>query len=150
MSTEFSPPELSSEKVSGEGGKVAFLAAYDRLEKVTDAAREVGVTTMVGHRWLVVADINPRRREVERHAEYDRLGSTGISRQAAAKQVGVHIRLAIDWNQGDRKSGRVRIHPNGRVGGYKCDVPKLHERRARLAGIGHQLRARCLSLLERE
>jgi IS30 family transposase len=150
MSTEFTSPELSRKRIYREGEKVAFLAAYGRLQNVADAAREAGVTTMAGYRWLVAAGINPKRRKVERRAEYDRLRTTGISRQAAAKQVGVHIRSAIDWDQGVRKSGAVRIHPSGRVAGYKYDVPKLHERRARLTRIEQQLHARYLSLVERE
>ena len=35
--------------------KLAFLTAYDRLEKVADAARGASVTTMAGYRWLVDA-----------------------------------------------------------------------------------------------
>jgi hypothetical protein len=49
--------------------KVAFLAAYDHLEKVADAVREAGVTTMAGYRRLVAAAINPRHHEVERRAK---------------------------------------------------------------------------------
>jgi hypothetical protein len=106
-STLFTPLELCCKRTYREGEKVLFLAA----------------------------DINPRSRVIERRAEYDRLRTTLISPQATAKQVGVHIRPAINWNQGVRKFGRERIHVNGRVARYKYDVPKLHERRAHLARI---------------
>ena len=150
MTTSVTPPERPRKRVYREAETLAFLAAYDRLDNVADAAHEAGVTTMAGYRWLVAANINPRRREVERRAEFDRLRTMGVTRTAAASRVGVHIRTAIDWDHGIRKAGGYRIRPDGRVMGYNYAVPPLHQRRAHLAKVEQQLDPRYLSLAERE
>jgi len=150
MSTGVTPPELSCKGVYREaenGHSSPPTATLKRWLMLPErpASRRWPAT---GGWSLVAAGINPRGREVERRAEYDQLRTTGISRQAAEKQVGADSRSAIDWDQGVRKSGRVRIHPNGRVAGNKYHVPKLHGHRARLARIEQQLEDRYLSVAE--
>jgi IS30 family transposase len=130
--------------------KVAFFAAYDRLESVGDAAHELGIHPQACYRWLVEAGINPRRQLMERRAEYDRLRAAGTSRKDAARQVGVHVRTAIDWDLGMRRSQGLRIDPTGRIMGYNKNVTTLNLRRTRLAAIEQQLHSRFLSLSERE
>ena len=99
---------------------------------------------------MVEVGVNPRRRLIERRAEFDTLRASGISRKGAAKQVGVHIRTAIDWDLGMRRSKGARIDSTGRIMGYNKDVTTLNLRQARLAAIEQQLDPRFLSLPERE
>ena len=130
--------------------KVLFLAAFDRLESVGEAAREVGLHPLVGYRWMVEAGVNPRRRGLQRRAEFDRLRASGMSRKDAARHVGVHIRTAIDWDNGMRRSNGLRLDQDGRIMGYNKDVTTLNSQRTRLAAIDQQLDPRYLSLTERE
>lgn len=148
MSTTPTDPPLKSPYRAPE--KASFFAAYDRLESVGDAARELGLHPQACYRWLVEAGINPRRRGLERRAEFDRLRSTGTSRKDAARQVGVHIRTAIDWDLGMRRSNGLRLNADDRAMGYNREVITYDNRRTRLAAIEQQLDPRYLSLSERE
>ena len=84
---------------------------------------------------MVEAGINPWRRVLERRAEFDRLRAFGTSPKDAARQVGVHIRTAIDWDLGMRRSNGLRIDSDDRAMGYNKDVITYDNRRARLATI---------------
>ena len=148
MSTTPIDPPLKSPYREAE--KASFFAAYDRLESVGDAARELGLHPQACYRWMVEAGINPRRRGLERRAEFDRLRATGTSRKDAARHVGVHIRTAIDWDLGMRRSNGFRIDSGDRAMGYNKEVITYDNRRARLTAIEQQLDARYLSLSERE
>jgi IS30 family transposase len=99
---------------------------------------------------MVEAGINPRRRGIERRAKFDQLRTSGTSRKDTAREVGVHLRTAIDWDLGMRRSNGLRIDSDDRAMGYNKDVTTHDNRRARLAAIEQQLDARFLSLSERE
>lgn len=148
MSTTATDPPLKSPYRAAE--EALFFAAYDRLESVGGAAKELDLHPLVCHRWMVEAGINPRRRELERRAVFDRLRAARTSPKDAARQVGVHVRTAIDWDLGMRRSNGLRIDSGGRILGYNKDVTTLNNRRARLAAIEQQLDPRFLSLSERE
>jgi IS30 family transposase len=131
--------------------KASFFAACETPpRKRWRGARELGLHPQACCCWLVEAGINHRRRGLERRAEFDRLCTTGTSRMDAARHVGVHIRTAIDWDVGMRRSNGLRLNPDDRAMGYNKEVITHENRRTRLAAIEQQLNARYLSLSERE
>jgi len=127
-----------------------FFAAFDCLESVGEAARELGLHALECCRWMVEAGINPRRRGFERRAEFDRLRAAGTSRTDAARHVGVHIRTAIEWDNGMRRSNGLRLDHDGRIVGYNKNVTTLKSRRAGLAAVDQQLDPCYLLLAEKD
>lgn len=128
-----------------------FLAAFERLGKVSLAAREAGVKVGTGNGWLVKAGIDPKQRGRARRAEYFRLRGSGVSRIAAAQQVGLNIRTAIDWDQGIRHADNRRVHPDGLIVDYNKTVTTLSDSHVRLTSAQLKpIHARFLSLLDRE
>ena len=69
-----------------------------------------------------------------------------MSRKDAARHVGAHIRTAIDWDNGMRRSNELRLGRDGRIMGCHKDVTTLISRRTRLAAVDQQLDPRILSL----
>ncbi len=76
------------------------------------------------------------------------LRRTGVHRSAAARQSGVSIRTARDWDQGIRKTNNRRIYPDGRVIDYKRGVTTFIP--ATVSALEAVIDARYLSLPERE
>ena len=132
-----------------EAEKALFFEAFDRLENVAAAARELGFTAMTCYRWMVAACIDPNRLAHSRRIEFDQLRAGGVSRSNAARRVGVSIRTAIDWDHGVKRSNGRRIYPDGRVSGYNYDVPAFKKSRTLLAAIEQQLDPRYLPPPER-
>ncbi|WP_187764749.1 hypothetical protein [Saccharopolyspora spinosa] len=88
--------------VSGEL-RARFFEALDRESgSVLAAARVVGVNRNTAYGWAPKAGIRGRGKAgPARHpgrAAYERLRASGVSRRAAAAQVGVHVRTAQDWD----------------------------------------------------
>ena len=102
-----------------EGLKARFFEALDREDgSVVGAARAVGVNRHTAAGWARKAGVRGRGKpgagEHPGRAEYDRLRASGVRRQDAAAQVGVHERTAQDWDRGIRQIGHARIYPDGR------------------------------------
>ncbi len=84
-------------------------------------------------------------------ARYDALRAAGVGRREAAKQVGVHIRTARDWDKGIRKIGNARLHPpDGRRIDYKTGVTTVDTRPSLARIEAPPLHPRFLTLSERE
>ncbi|ASR04537.1 IS30 family transposase [Gordonia alkanivorans] len=134
--------------------KELFFEALDReYGNVTAAARSVGVNRATAYGWVRRAGLRGRgKRGTSGHpgrARYDALRAAGVGRREAAKQVGVHIRTARDWDKGIRKIGNARLHPDGRRIDYKTGVTTV-DTRPSLARIEAPLHPRFLTLSERE
>ena len=129
--------------------KALFFVALNRTGSVTTAAAELSVnrntasswTRAVGWRSATGRPGHPRR------GAYDQLRADGVSRREAARQVGIHPRTARDWDQGIRKLGNARLHPDGRRVDYASGVTTVVPV---LPALERVLHARYLSLSERE
>ena len=131
--------------------KAAFFAAFERLGSVSLAAREAGIKAGAGNRWLIRAGVDPKQRGRARRAEHFRLRASGVARIVAARQVGLNIRTAIDWDQGIRHADNRRVHPDGRIVDYNKTVTALSDPHIRLNSAQLKpIHARYLSLVDRE
>ena len=139
-------------KVYREAEKVRFLEAFERLGKVSLAAREVGVHPASCYQWLIDAGIDAKKRGRARRAEYFRLRESGVTRADAARQTGLSLRTAIDWDQGIQHASNRRVYPDGRILDYNKEVRVLSDTRQRLLLplLERQLDPRYLSLPDRE
>ncbi|TFD76221.1 IS30 family transposase [Cryobacterium sp. Sr8] len=146
------PKTPSPLRIYREAEKIEFLEAFERLGKVSLAAREVGLHPASCYRWLVDAGIDAKKHSRARRAEYFRLREAGIARVDAARQTGLNIRTAIDWDQRIEHASNRRVYPDGRVIDYNKEVPVLSEARQRLLLplVERQLDPRYLSLVDRE
>ena len=95
--------------------RARFFQALDgQGGSVSAAARVVGVNRNTAYGWARAAGIRGRGKSGTaghpRRAEYVQLRASGVSRRAAAVQVGVHLRTAEDWDRGWLKQGHVRVH----------------------------------------
>lgn len=135
-----------------EAERAEFLDAFERLGKVSLAAREVGLHPASCYKWLVDAGIDAKKHSRARRAEYFRLREAGTARADAARQTGLNIRTAIDWDQGIEHASNRRVYPDGRVIDYNKDVSVLSEARQRLLLplVERRLDPRYLSLVDRE
>ena len=139
-------------RVYREHEKTEFFAAFDRLGKVSLAARDVGIHAGTGRQWLITAGIDPKQRGRARRAEYFRLRAEGIARREAAQSVGLSLRTAMDWDQGIVHADNRRVYPDGRVIDYNKKVTTTNDSQARrlLPRVDRQLDPRYLSLPDRE
>ena len=135
-----------------EAEKTQFLEAFERLGKVSLAAREVGLHPASGYKWLVDAGIDAKKRGRARRTEYFRLRECGVTRADAARQTGLNIRTAVDWDQGIEHAANRRVYPDGRILDYNKVVPALSDARQRLLLplVERRLDPRYLSLPDRE
>lgn len=101
-----------------EAERTAFLDAFERLGKVSLAAREVGLHPAGCYKWLVDVGIDAKKHSRARRSEYFRLRQSGTARADAARQAGLNIRTAIDWDQGIEHASNRRVYPHGRVIDY--------------------------------
>lgn len=141
-----------SGKIYREAEKARFVEAFERLGKVSLAAREVGLHPASCYQWLVGLGIDAKKHSRARRAEYFRLRESGVARADAARQTGLSLRTAIDWDQGIQHASNRRVYPDGRVLDYNKAVPVLSDARQRLLlpRVERQLDARYLSLPDRE
>ena len=78
---------LEPRRIYRQAEKTQFFEAFERLGKVSLAAREVGIQPASCYRWLVTAGIDAKQRGRARRAEYFRLresGATGDNGRIAA------------------------------------------------------------------
>jgi len=128
-----------------------FLEAFERLGKVSLAAREVGLHPASGYKWLIDAGIDAKKRGRARRTEYFRLRECGVTRADAARQTGLNIRTAVDWDQGIQHAANRRVYPDGRILDYNKTVTTLSDSHVRLTSAQLKpIHARFLSLLDRE
>jgi IS30 family transposase len=136
---------------SGHDKKKAFFEVFDRLRSTTAAAKELGLNSNTCAGWVRRAGLRsqgtPGNGPHPGKEEFFRLRKTGLSRNEAARSVGVNIRTARDWDQGIRKSSNRRIYPDGRVVEYNQGVSILP---AMTNLVPKSIDARFLSLTERE
>ena len=102
--------------------KNTFFKSFDRLQNVSAAAREAGFPIYTCYQWVNKAGLNTSPPRGQKREEFLRLRAAGKSRKEAAGIVGVHGRTAEDWDHGVRRSGNVRIYPDGRRVDYKRGV----------------------------
>lgn len=142
----------SSQLTYRSADKAALLAAFERLENVSAAARELGLNAGTCNSWLLAAGIDPKRRSRRRRAEYFRLRADGVPRRDAARAVQVNLRTAIDWDQGIVHANNRRVYPDGRVVDYNkiVTLPTDAPPSTALPTLNLKLSSRFLSLLERE
>ena len=79
--------------------------------------------------------------------EYGRLRAAGVRREVAARQAGVHLRTAQDWDKGVRHTGNARMHPDGRRVDYATGVTTIGPV---LPALERELHRRFLTLADRE
>jgi transposase, IS30 family len=129
--------------------RARFLVSFDRTGSVTVSAAELGINRNTAFGWARAAGLRSTRHRAGHpgRAEYDRLRAAGASRRAAAAAVGVHLRTAGDWDQGIRKIGDARLHPDGRRVDYASGVITHQPVPAVLEAVLHP---RFLTLPERE
>jgi len=138
-------------RIYREAEKTQFLEAFERLGKVSLAAREVGLHPASGYKWLVDAGIDAKKRGRARRTEYFRLRECGVTRADAARQTGLNIRTAVDWDQGIEHAANRRVYPDGRILDYNKTVTTLSDSHVRLTSAQLKpIHARFLSLLDRE
>ena len=134
-----------------------------RITADEHAARELGLNPSTCAGWVRKAGLRsrasqdvryPRREGHPRRGEYFELRSQGVPRREAVRRVGVNERTARDWDRGIRKSNGRRIHPDGRVVGYKRGMTNTIEKAALRAAEAFRgerpISARFLTLQERE
>jgi len=134
-----------------------FFAAFDRVGSVTAAAREVGVNRNTAFGWARKSGLTStrprglfhgRQRPVHPGKErYLELRRAGVSRIAAAREVGVHPSTGDDWYHGVRKSRGARLLPDGQIVG---ETPGMSEAAVAVARLEAVLDPRFLSVEERE
>ena len=161
-------PNAAESGASGQRGKLktkytqeqknTFFKAFDRLQNVSAAAREVGFPAPTCQQWAIKAGVITPAKRAGRREEFLRLRAAGKSRLEAASIVGVHGRTAQDWDHGVRHSNGARIYPDGRHVDYKRGVtttvdPSGAPSSAPAPGMAALEKAICpryLSLQERE
>ncbi len=143
--------------MSLEGLREAFFGALDRLDgNVRAAAREVGASPGTAYGWARQAGVRGRGGGVHpRRGEYHQLRAAGWLRVQAASRVGINVRTAKDWDYGVKRSGNVRVYPDGRRVDYNTGMttfvtsPDVVSGLV-LSGVEAVLHPRFLSLVERE
>ena len=152
----FTPPPKRTRRRYSLAEKAALFEAFERLGNAHAAARELDLPFLTSYQWLVAAGVDvgaPRRQRhklVREH--YFSLRSAGVHRVDAAKQAGVHIRTAQDWDRGIVKKLHSRVFPDGHVVHYNKSVT-VQERfvdGVRISVLEKVLDPRFLSLAERE
>ena len=138
---------VSKNRRYSEADRDAFFSAVARLGTRAAAAAELGFNERTCYGWNPTKGV-PGRGPHPRKDEYLQLRAAGIRRSEAARQVGVHVRTAHDWDRGIRQSGHKRIHPDGRVIDYTSGVTTIVP--SVPAALADPIHARYLSLLERE
>ena len=128
--------------------KAGFLAVLGRGGNISAAARDVGLPLGTCHRWAIMSGFAPKQAGRERRKAYLALRAGGVHRGDAARESGVNIRTARDWDQGIRKSNNHRVYPDGRVIDYTRGVTTFHP--PTVSALEAVIDARYLSLRERE
>ena len=144
--------KLQSKRKYTAAEKANFFAALKHSGNISAAAREVDLPGPTCHQWAIKSGFDPKQTGRERRNAYLALRTSGVHRRDAARQSGVNIRTAQDWDQGIRKINNRRIYPDGRVIEYKSGVTTYPPSTAvtSVAALEAVIDARYLSLPERE
>ena len=152
----FTPPPKRTRRRYSQAEKAALFEAFERLGNARAAARELDLPFLTSYQWLVAAgvDVGALRRQRQNLVRelYFRLRDSGVHRVDAAKQAGVHIRTAQDWDRGIVKKAHSRVFPDGQVIYYNksVTVPERLIDGVRISVLEKVLDPRFLSLVERE
>ncbi|TFD06329.1 IS30 family transposase, partial [Cryobacterium sp. TMT1-66-1] len=134
-----------------DGEKASFFAAFERLGSIRLAAEELGFKPMTCRHWVTLAGIDVKVAQRARRTEYFRLRADAVPRQEAARQVGLNIRTAVDWDQGIRHADNRWVLPDGRIIDYNTTVTALSDSHIRLTPAQLKpINSRYLSLVDRE
>ncbi len=134
-----------------DGEKASFFAAFERLGSIRLAAEELGFKPMTCRHWVTLAGIDVKVAQRARRTEYFRLRADAVPRKEAARQVGLNIRTAVDWDQGIRHADNRRVLPDGRIIDYNKTVTVLSDSHIRLTPAQLKpINSRYLSLVDRE
>ncbi|MFD4833263.1 hypothetical protein ACFWPV_25905 [Streptomyces uncialis] len=120
-------------------------------------ARELGLNLNTAFTLARQAGMSTGHLGHPRREEYDKLRVRGLSRREAAKQVGVNVRTAKDWDSGVRKSRDARVYPDGRRVDHAAGtvtmsgvITTASVRPVSLKALEKKLHPRFLTLSERE
>lgn len=102
--------------------KDTFFQAFDRLQNVSAAAREVGFPSITCYQWACKAGVLTPVRTAGRREAFLKLRAEGKTRREATEAVGVNRRTASDWDNGIRQINGGRIYPDGTFVDYKRGV----------------------------
>lgn len=137
--------------------KRRFFERLDAVGSVSPVARELGINRNTAFTLARKAGIATGRLGHPGREEYGRLRARGVSRRAAAAQVGVNERTAKDWDYGVKKSRDARVYPDGRRVDYATGTVTMSGvittapvKPVSLRALEKKLHPRFLSLPERE
>jgi IS30 family transposase len=140
--------------------KAEFLRRLTEVGNVSAVARELGLNRVTCYVWAHKAGIFTAPNADARREEFLRLRNGGLSRRAAAAQLGVEAHQALDWDKGIRVFSKGRIYPDGRVVLYRPAEILANVKNPRTAWVQGERVAldrvekvidpRYLSVLERE
>ncbi|SDH81482.1 Transposase and inactivated derivatives, IS30 family [Arthrobacter subterraneus] len=83
-----------------QADKDRFFAAMDRVDSVSEAARQVGMNRGTCFNWARSAGMLGLYPNQRKHQEFLRFRAAGLSRREAAAAAGVHRNTAIAWDKG--------------------------------------------------
>lgn len=138
--------------------KEAFFKALVRTGSTTVAAAELGLDRNVCYQWVRKAGLARKRSEGPSREDFLRLREAGLTRQEAARELGIGRCAAQEWDNGVRRTRYGRIYPDGRRIDYTSGVTTLTSPTAtpgvvmvpRLTALEKPLDPRFLSLQDRE
>ena len=154
-----STPRAKSRTYSTED-KAEFFRRLAIVNNVSLVAKELGFVRVTCYKWAHRAGIFTGKDTRAQRARFRDLRSAGVSRAAAAAQVGIDKRSAQDWDKGIKQFTGGRIYPDGRVVRYNNAAilasvknPRAAYRRGQsidLVRLEARIDPRFLSLIERE
>jgi IS30 family transposase len=140
--------------------RAEFFRRLAITPNVSAVARELGFNRVTCFAWAHKAGIFTSAYSDARRQQFLKLRREGVSRRAAAQQLGVEAHQALDWDKGIRVFSKGRIYPDGRVVLYRPAEILANVRNPRTAWVQGErvalsrveqiIDARYLSLLERE
>ena len=99
--------------------KQEFFELFTATGNVTEAAKVLGLNRNTCYQWVRWAGLARKRSEQPSREDFLKLRSQGLSRHAAAEQLGIHATTAQEWDTGIRRTQHGRIYADGRVVDYK-------------------------------
>ena len=136
----------------------AFFLLFSQLGSVTSAAAELGLNRNTCYQWVRRAGLARNRTDGPTRQDFRALREAGLTRREAARELGIHLTTADEWDSGIRRTKNGRIYPDGRRIDYTSGVTTLTSPTQipgrvmlpRLAALEKPLDPRFLSLQERE
>ena len=93
--------------------KAEFFRLLAEVGNVSAVARELGFVRVTCYKWAHQAGIFTSKNVDAEREQFRRLRDAGVSRSAAAAEVGIDKRSAHDWDKGIRQFYGGRIYPDG-------------------------------------